>query len=257
MQSLSLSSPFKSCRFNSTVIARVLCAALLSTAGAAHAFDPRIETAGFTLGATDLDPFVDVWLTSETATSATFQLWGIESGLQTATDSSYQPHTSDYRPWQNHYGIVVKDGYRITGITVTGAFTGDLNPAQWTMPGDAGNQLSFGFNAGDGVYDWAGTTNVDGQRTFTLSSGPISRQGEFSLSFDGGSESWAQSVWYLDELSGEQYWLGSQATAGIGALTLTVNVSAVPEPGTWAMLALGLAALGGAGRLRRRHGGAA
>lgn len=234
----------------------VLCAAILLHGAAAYAYEPVHEAQGFTLGRSEFDPEIPVSLLSESASSVKFALWGIEDGLNTATDSSYQEWSNDHKTMQAGYGLTVKEGYKITSITVTGTFQGALDPAQWTMPGDANNHLSFAFQAGD-LYQHGSASDVDGQSTFSLSTGPTALQGEFGLWFNGTSESSAASVWYYDEILNEQYWLGSQATAGVSNLVLTINVAPVPEPGTWAMLVVGMAALGGAARLRRRHGGAA
>jgi hypothetical protein len=234
-------------------LSRALCAAILLNSAAAYAgVYPIYEGKAFTLDRSDFEPEVPVWLQSETATSVSFSLWGIEDLLNTSTDSSYMPWNSDYKSTQNAFEFVVNQGYKITSIQVTGTFKGTLHPAEWTMPGDANNHLGFGLHAGL-LVDSTSTDDVHGTRTFSLTTGATALEGEFGLSLNGSSESYAKSIWYLDEAMGEQYWLGSQASAGITDLVLTVNVSPVPEPGTWAMLAAGLLGLGGAGRLRRRN----
>lgn len=235
-------------------LSRALCAAILLQSAAAYAsIYPIYEGKAFTLDRSDVEPEVPVSLESETATSVTFSLWGIEENLSTSTDSSYKPWSNDYRNTQNAFEFAVNEGYRITSIEVTGTFAGELYPAQWTMPGDANNTMSFGLHVGL-EPDFATEYDVHGTKTFKVSSGPTSLDGEFGMMLHGSAESSAASVWYLDELTGEQYWLGSQAAARITGLSMTVNVSPVPEPGTWAMLLGGLAVTGLAVRRRRGTG---
>ncbi|WP_193615809.1 FxDxF family PEP-CTERM protein [Massilia sp. YMA4] len=239
------------------LLSRALCAAaILAATGSAQAFEPLIETTGFTLGTNASEPVPGIALIGETANSASFSLYGITEGFPLSVDSAYKPFASDYRFWQNEYEIGVKAGYKITGITLTGSFYGALAPAQWTMPGDAGNDLGFGF----GTYhtehplesNWATAKDLNGRKDFSLTLGKTALEGEFTVSFNGRNEVTAESVWYLDELSNEQYWLGSSASAGLGQLTMTVNIAAVPEPQTWAMLLGGLALAGAVARRRRQ-----
>jgi hypothetical protein len=237
-------------------LTRTLCAAILFHSAAAYAsVYPIYEGSAFTLDRNDFEQEVPVWLASETATSVTFSLWGIEDNLNTATDSSYMPRSWDRKTTENGLEIAVKDGYRITSIQVTGKFKGELHPVPYTMPGDASNHVGFALHVAGMEMTSAHADDVDGTQAFTLSTGPIERDGEFGLALHGNSESTAESVWYYDDVWGDQYWLGAQSSAGISDLRLTINVSPVPEPGTWAMLAVGLLVAGGAGRLRRNGKG--
>lgn len=231
------------------LLSRVLCAAILLNAAAAQAYEPVYESQGFTLGRSEFDPAVPISVSSDTGNAVSFSLWGMEEGLFSSTDSSHQPWSNDYKTLQAAYGITVKDGYRITGITVTGTFHGSLDPAEWTMPGDANNHLRFGLHAGVLPFSTS-ESDVDGQQAFMLGTGAVALDGEFGLWLDGSSESSAASVWYYDEMYNEEYWLGSQATAGMRDLTMTVTVAAVPEPGTYAMLVAGLGLLGAVARRR-------
>lgn len=239
------------------LLSRALCAAtIFVSAGSAQAFDPLIETTGFTLGTNSSSPIPGIALLGETATSATFSLYGITEGFPLSVDSSYKQYASDYLFWQNEYDIGVKAGYQITGITVTGSFHGALAPAEWTMPGVAGNDLGFGF----GTYhtdqpresNTATAKDLDGRKDFSLTLGKTALEGEFTVSFQGRNEVTAESVWYLDEWTNEQYWLGSMASAGLGELTMTVNIAPVPEPQAWTMLLGGLALAGAVARRRRQ-----
>lgn len=234
-------------------LTRTLCAAILfHSAAACASIYPIYEGAAFTLDRNDVEPEVPIWLASETATSVTFSLWGIEDGLNTATDSSYMPHSWDRKTTENGLEISVKDGYRITSIQVTGKFKGALHPVPYTMPGDASNHVGFALHVAGMEMTSAGADDVEGTQAFALSTGPIGREGEFGLALHGNSESTAESVWYYDDVWGDQYWLGAQSSAGISDLRLAINVSPVPEPGTCAMLLAGLAVTGLAARRRRR-----
>jgi hypothetical protein len=237
------------------VLARGLSAAVLLCAGTAYADDiPVYEGTGFTLTRNELDPVVEIGVLSEAPGSTTFWLLGMEPHLAASADSSYQQYAYDYQSFEAYYGLAVKSGYRITGITVSGNFTGALHPAEWTMPGDASNALGFSVHAGGTYFDSASTTDLDGTQGFTVTTGRAALQGQTWVALHGSADVGAESVFYHDDMTNEDYWLGSQAAGSIGWLRMTVDVSPVPEPGTWAMWALGLACVAGvtAARCDRR-----
>ena len=128
---------------------RAWCAALLLSAGGvsslAHAAPPVIDTAGFTLTASGELPVAGIELVSEDAGHARFSLWGAGQAAHAAVDSRGFPELASDREWQSDYGLAIRDGYRITQITVTGEFYGAFRPAQWTTPGSAGNEVGIQF----------------------------------------------------------------------------------------------------------------
>ncbi|WP_338759206.1 PEP-CTERM sorting domain-containing protein [Massilia sp. METH4] len=238
------------------LLSRALCAAFLLNAGAAQAFEPVIETTALSIGGNGYDPVVDISLIGETNTSVSFSLHGIAGGYSLGTDSSYQPFSGDYLAWNNFYDIAVKDGYKVTGITVSGHFWGELSPAQWTMPGVATNEMSFSFDVhqlGNPPIESNGAhaQNLNTQQAFSLVTGGTALQGEFSVSFAGFNSVGAESVMYYDELYNETYWLGSRAYSGMGDLVMTIEVSPVPEPATYGMMLGGMGLLAFAARRRR------
>lgn len=237
---------------------RALCATiLLSAAGAfapAHATAPVIDTTGFILSASGGLPVAGVSLISDYPGHAMFSLWGVGQAAHGAVDTRGFSGLASEHEWQSGYALAVKDGYKITNITVTGEFYGALRPAQWTTPGGAGNDVGilFKIDAPGQPPGWKvdSTSTLDGHRAFRFEAEPGALTGDVSLALAGFTKAWAYSAWYQDG-PGEDFWLGSYADAGIRDLRLSISVAPVPEPGTYAMLLAGLGLLGMARRRRR------
>lgn len=219
-------------------VSRAALAATLLMAGAAHA--AAIDTHAFTLGSVPFDSFADIALISDDTGAARFSLDGLARGLQSSIDSTGEPWANADSPWQNFYDITVKDGYRVTGITVTGTFNGRLAPV---AGGRADNDIGLAFLAwppGNAPV-WstsARATGLNGQQSWTIGTGTTALDGNFLLSFLGSASTYAASIPEQGD------WLGSAASVGAQDLVLTVNVAPVPEPQTWLMLLVGIVAAG-------------
>lgn len=231
----------------------VLGAAVAFGPACAYAAAPVIDTTGFSLQAKGEPPVAGIELVSEHHGYATFSMWGIGQAAHAAADSRGWPGLDSELEWESGYGLAVKDGYRITTITITGEFYGALRPAQWSTPGSAGNEVGILFKVDRPNHPpgWkvAYTSHLDGRQGFRFDVESAALTGDVGLSFAGYTTAWASSAWYEDG-PGEDFWLGSYADAGIANLEMTIGVSPVPEPASCAMLLAGLGLLGMARRRR-------
>lgn len=151
---------------------------------------------------------------------------------------------------QSTLRIDVADGYRVTGISVHALAYGELGIGQApdAEPGSATNAASLGFlltAPGTALPLTWQLANFDGLRPLALATAPLSLDGTFQI--DLGASVLAQAWGSVGPDGSAQ----SHALASIGAALLNVQVAAVPEPGTWAMLLAGLALTGVAARRRR------
>ncbi len=141
--------------------------------------------------------------------------------------------------------VDVHAGYRVTGISVHALGYGELAPGQLGdyPPGTATNHAAL-----DWTLTAPGTTlpfswqldNFQGLQPFALATGPLALDGSFRLDFF--ATVWAQAL----ASGGDGSYAQSMALASIGNAILNVQVAAIPEPATYAMLAAGLVLLSGA-----------
>lgn len=224
-----------------TLFRSVLTAALFC-AGAAQA--ATIDTHAFTLDSAG-EGADDLVLLGASANRVTFSLEGMMRDLHSSVDSTGVPSASSDSPALAGYDIGVKQGYRITGLTISGTFSGRLAPADG---GAAGNDIGLSFVAWPPGQlplwsSYARAVDLDGDRAFSVSLGPTALQGEFLLGLLGSATTSADSALFHDA-DGNVSWLGSSAQVRAGNLVLMVDVAAVPEPQTWLMLLGGMGALG-------------
>lgn len=159
----------------------------------------------------------------------------------------------------------VKQGYRITSITLSGVALGELvvdEPVTCGLctllsPGLAENRSGVGLSVSAG-----GVTGplVADERTGIkgLEIAPVAATAAQSLdgTFELDARTWnhvevAKSVVLYDSPEHFDYFYGNAyAYADTGNFVLTVQVSAVPEPATYAMLLAGLGVAGWAARRR-------
>lgn len=147
--------------------------------------------------------------------------------------------------------IDVRDGYRVTGISLHALADGIVAPGQApdAEPGSADNFASVGFLlTAPGIsqqFSWQ-REDFNGLVPVALGTGPLSLGGTFQL--DIGANVFAQAWGSV----GPETSSGSYALASIGNALLNVQVSAIPEPASYALLLGGLGVLGMAARRQGR-----
>lgn len=226
---------------HATLFRTAFAAALLCAAGARA---DTLDTRAFTLDSGDSSGAVT--LLSDSASRATFSLDGLMRDMRSSVDSAGVPSASADSPVQAGYDIGVKNGYRITGLTISGTFSGSLAPADG---GAAGNDIGLSFVAWPPGQmplwsSYARAVDLDGERAFSVTLGAAALRGEFLLGVLGSATTSADSALFHDDATGSDSWLGSAAHVRVGNLVLTVDVAPVPEPQTWLMLLGGMAAIG-------------
>lgn len=171
----------------------------------------------------------------------------------------------DYSPETINWGNVglafdVRDGYRITGMTLTGTLTGVLAPGVPPAGGSIGvttNKFSMGWRFAQGDQSISmgqkTLTNVNGDQLLQLNA-DVPFEGDFAVALDNEISAYAQSgvsYWHDGDEAEVFTYHESYASAHWHDVVLTVQVSAVPEPATYAMLLGGLGIAGFAARRRK------
>ncbi|MUI11575.1 PEP-CTERM sorting domain-containing protein [Massilia dura] len=205
----------------------------------------------------------DLVLLSETATTAQIQInslaWSADSANIDSGGSSLNAI----------FDATVKEGYRITSFTISANLTGVLDVVPLgpgcgqtvasCRLGTATNRAELRWVMRDGSAEaLVERRDFAGQEVLSATTAlPLSLQGEFSFV--------TESTLYVAATDGEVYQQGSDLTtyfpsrafAGFSSpVVLTVQVAAVPEPGTYAMLLAGLGLLGWIARSKGRAGAA-
>lgn len=193
----------------------------------------------------------------------------VVDGSPLTVDEEYEPgdliaRTSATRPSPNGLSSIigVADG---TSIFAAGSSTyqpnlgfavEELSPADWagnitikltgwSLPSSTANFALYTTNL-------AGTTVVD--RIFsTFAPGATDASNSFTMT--PGDHLHFQ--WGFTELGDYNFtfeWSGTHVTDGLITTSASYTLSVVPEPSTWALLAIGLGVLLGAGRARWRAG---
>ncbi len=255
-----------------TTIAGVVLAALAAAAPLAHAA-LEVESTGFSIGLTggyypELTGF-DMQLLSDNGGSVQIGLSGAGPLLNPvhATATEYEYANGDYG-W-TQLGGKVKQGYRITSITLSGAFSGALQAGQpdAVCGSNCISQAGIATNAGGITWlvtgDGSVTTDVgqlDNVTSPQLLTRTVTRglDGDFTLDINSvlGVYTRAAQHSIYHNVNNEFEWVEevfwpSEGSISLDGMTLTVQIAAVPEPGTYAMLLAGLGLVGFAARRRR------
>ncbi len=224
-------------------------AVALAFASATAAAAPTvIEAQAFTFSNPD-SSVADV-LVSDTGTATTIRFSDFANSMAVSSNDA------DGNGYSGDLSFAARSGYMITGYSFSATFVGTLDAA--TAPGgqagSASNRGSVSLFA-NGDYGWSTNSNrqvnlLNGNDAFVFSSGNVALT-QMTMSLNGSMTVFAMpATWTTPDGV-----LHSQDSfAGLTLLnpTLTVYTSAVPEPETYAMLALGLAVIGLTRRTRRR-----
>ncbi|NHZ39752.1 PEP-CTERM sorting domain-containing protein [Massilia aquatica] len=207
-----------------------------------------IEAQAFTFSNPD-SSVADV-LVSDTGAATTIRFSDFANSMAVSSNDA------DGNGYSGDLGFAARSGYVITGYSFSATFVGTLDAAM--APGGQGGSAS---NRGavslfaNGDDNWSTNSNrqvnlLNGNDTFVFSSGNVALT-HMTMSLNGSMTVFAMpATWTTPDGV-----LHSQDSfAGLTLLnpTLTVYTSAVPEPETYAMLALGLAVIGLTRRTRRR-----
>ena len=197
------------------------------------------------------------YLVSDANGIATFSL------VNAVDRMSYPNMTTYFQDYGSIFQLTAREGYRVTGYSVSGGFYGRHyvahSPDGSGEPGSASSSaaaIAYASDTPGGARFAQGShsvSNLNGHNDFRIDSGALDKTGSFYFSFDGYAEgSSSPAIWYEPG----QWWpSGAYSAAEIGLknpLLLTVYTQAVPEPHTYAMTLAGLALLAGALRRRKR-----
>lgn len=165
--------------------------------------------------------------------------------------SNFYENGNAYQGW---FGVTLREGYRMTGFSLSGTLVGDLGgaatPGQQPGPGVSDNGIKFNLSASNAASATSSRlfqqhTMINGSLPFVLASDALSMTGEVSM-----------YLWSPLRVYSAPYRLPGHPDGPPGTEiyplislkvlnpTLTIYTSAVPEPSTWGMLLAGVAVIG-------------
>ncbi|GGC14152.1 PEP-CTERM sorting domain-containing protein [Pseudoduganella buxea] len=166
----------------------------------------------------------------------------------------------------SNFTIDLHDGYRIDSIAVSGTIYGSLNPGippaaeypSFSKIGEVTNSFDVRLRMGESPYPTLAAQTYDaiqGDRSVLVASNQAFYD-DLMLRLDTEFELTAQAGAYFGYAGPyDDHYIStydSSVTFGVRDLVLTVQVSPVPEPSTWSMLAAGFGLLAMAARSRRK-----
>jgi hypothetical protein len=240
-------------------IAGMLAGALM-LGGTAAQGATRVDTAALSMRYTAGTAAGEIYLLSEEPGSVRISVESIGLDLSSGTGSgsldAYDENgilVNETAATWGRFALDVADGYKVTGFALSSYVYGGLETA-WHdgQSGIAGSYvaMTWGVNgASVGGFEYIDQAGVS---MMSLAPQPgVLDGGDFTLDFSGNASATAQGI--AGTLPGGlpfNVWSG--ASIGLYSMELTVFVSPVPEPGTWAMLLAGLGITGMVARRRRR-----
>lgn len=244
-----------------TTVAGLLLGAMALGGMPAHAAT-TVDTTAFSLALADATPAdVSLELVSADAGTVRIRLDNLQASPFVLT--SGEGTVFDAETAFAQLSGQVHAGYRITSLTFNLTASGNLDvPIYEACAGCT--LLDAGSAVNSGGYDWSvtanaitssdgdGNANLDGMQ-FHSSTVTRSLTGAFGIDTQFAADSSASPlIWQQATPFGMvDHVEASSASFYIGNAELVIQVAAVPEPGTWAMLLGGLALLGVAARQRR------
>jgi hypothetical protein len=226
----------------------LLCSPLLqSPAGAATS----IDTAAFTITYID-GPMPEDWsitLVDQSAGRYSFALDTLNQRLARieARDIAGAGAFAEATFW-SALQLDIDAGYRVSRVTLTGVAAGELAAGQLPdfPPGIVHNEANA-FLTVARTMTWSSlNSDIQAENTIDLRSTPLNLAGVAEVGISGTLMAQAFGV------EGGGAFAESLASASLRDLVLHVDVSPVPEPQAWLMLATGLGIAGALARARRR-----
>jgi hypothetical protein len=160
----------------------------------------------------------------------------------TTTSGSGAVVLSDFSPFTTMVDGVTEFGLHLSYASETGATPGSVADLAWTYNVSGVPSLT------DAFATFAGTTTGTG--TADLSE-VLSNGVSLTLHAPGSTTATFSPIGSLGVIKDQNDFAGSAGSADSSILGNAFSVMAVPEPSTWAMMALGFAGLGFAGFIRR------
>ncbi len=242
----------------------VLLSAALMLSASAHA-GQAVDTEGFSLAQPGNWNSAQMTVLSNQGGTLQIGIQGMEPNYTVATDSGDQP----WYNWDAMDTVLaanVKAGYKIASITLSGTLTGLLDVAP--LPAECGtanygcglgvatNQatLAWSIDRGDTALDLQQleVNNLNGVKTFSLTTTAVLGQSfNFYVATYNTAAAEAGHVTYVGSDWHSTNYLPTTSEIGFGDMVMTVQIVAVPEPGTYAMLLAGMGLLGVAARRQR------
>ncbi len=241
----------------------LLLAAGALLAGSVHA-GQTLDTAGFSLTQPGQWSTAHMTVLSDQGGILQIGISGLQPARTVTTDLGNEP-------WYNWdmadtvLAAYAKPGYRLASITLSGTLTGllDVAPLPAVCNG-ADYACGLGTATNQATLEWAtsrGQTNIDyrqlevnnldGERTFSLTT-TLGPGDAFDFHIATYNTAFAEAGRYRHLDASSTNYLPTTSEIGFGDMVMTVQIVAVPEPGTYAMLLAGMGLLGVAARRQRR-----
>ncbi len=225
--------------------------ALALTGNVAHA-DTGVAAENF--GIVTLNAFdpIDFQLLSDTGSTVSVAVGGFIPAANFSVRAGYGQEAHGFG-FDSSLRFNVREGYRITSLTFSGTAVGALEVGDYPAGTPAG-EVPFAWSSAG--FSWTidgasqsgyqvGVRDVNGTEAFT---GTVAQSIEGSQVLNFYNDVYVSAMGYGDSWGVNP----SSASLAVRDVVMTVQIAAIPEPGTYAMLLAGFGILGVAARKRRR-----
>lgn len=232
-----------------------------------------ITTEGFGITIASIGLAGDMELLSDAGGAARFNLdihnyeLGVPITLSSIPGSDFNlGYDRHWLPLGSEFKIDLHKGYRIDSIAVSGTLYGSLNPGippaaeypSFSVIGEVTNSFDVELRLRESPYSTLAAQSygaIQGDRSVLVASNQVFYD-DLVLRLDTEFEVTARAGAYYGYAGPHhEHFVStydSSVTFGVRDLVLTVQVSPVPEPSTWSMLAAGFGLLAMAARSRRK-----